>query len=457
MADVTITIQAASDAIMTTDNLGHIDGSTNLAEGDARRVYGLPNMYIQKGGAADGSQDTLKWVTKPRWDSIAVPGTDLNNRLLYEMVPYFSSESRLKTKAPPTTTAFQLRAETIAHEFTDSVVVSPMPAADIRNDLTNSGRAGTPGQLNNIVLALGQRLETIKLSGTLVDRGPVTAANPRRQVLLNIARMQHFKIARTGTQAWGGKHASALNPRSYPCLTIFDGLVTPGFSVPLEPSGDARLYRGIIKDLSFRLEGGRPDIWSWDMTFAVINNEHQSNPLASIDWQGDINRIRLVEGNDGNPDNGSGDTSNGDEMFNYVEIRSSRNLQRQDQFNEPILDDNDEPIEFEEGDSVFITGTNSSPTVNGEWIIQGIHKGNRTFILKSPSHWQPPPLLQTYYGEKELFDSGPVTIGGNSVGRFTGTKYSQFAWRMRYPLGESGGDLLFTDGSDGLITWTPSP
>ena len=67
-----------------------------------------------------------------------------------------------------------------------------------------------------------------------------------------------------------------------------------------------------------------------------------------------------------------------------------------------------------------------------------------------------PPLLLTYFGEKELFDSGPVTISGNSVGRFTGTKYSQFAWRYRYPSGTSGGTLLFTDGSDGLITWAPN-
>jgi hypothetical protein len=464
MADVTITLQAASDAVMTTDNLGSTDGSKNLAEGDARRVYGLPNMYIQKGtysGADDGSKDILKWVTSPRWDTILSPGTDLSNRIAFEATPYFDSESRLKTKSPPTTTAFQLRADTIAHEFTDAVLVSPMPAADIRNDLENMGRAGTPGQLNNIVLALGNRLETIKLSGVLVDRGLVTAANPRRQILLNIARMQHFKTARTGVQAWGGKLASALNPRSYPCLTIFDGLISPGFSVPLEPSGDARIYRGIIKDLSFRLEGGRPDMWFWDMTFSVINNEHQANPLASVMWQGDINRIRLVEGDGGDPDDGSGDTSNGDEMFNFVEIRSSRDLELQDQFNDPILDEaTKEPIEFQEGDSVFISGTNSNPTVNGEWIIQGIHKGNRTFILKSPSHWDIPSeagaVGDTYYGEKGLFDAGPVTIGGNSVGRFTGTKYSQFAWRMRYPTGTSGGTLLFTDGSDGLITWAPS-
>ena len=464
MAEVTITIQAASDAIMTTTGLPSLNGSANLDEGDARRVYGLPNMYIQKGDYGtspdDGSKDTLKWVQFPRWDTVLVPGGDTSNISSLLAVEYFGTESQLKTKSPPTTTAFQLRADTIAHEFTDSVTVSPMPAADIRNDLSDMGKAGTPGQLNNIVLALGNRLETIKLSGTMVDRGPVTAANPRRQVLLNIARMQHFKIARTGKGAWGGKDANALNPRAYPCLTIFDSLITPGFSIPREPSGDARQYRGIIKDLSFRLEGGRPDIWSWDMTFAVVNNEHQSNPLAAQPWQADINRIRLVEGDDGNPDDGSGDTSNGDENFNYVEIRVNRDLEVQDQHGDAVIDKSTgEKMEFEEGDTVRISGTNSQPTVNGEWIIQGIHKNNRTFILKSPAHWQPPPpgfigpYQETYYGEKELFDSPTVNIGGTDVIRMTGTKYTQFAWRMRHPLGTSGGTVLFTDGTDGLVSW----
>ena len=78
MAAVTITIQAASDAIMTTDGaLPSSNGLTNLAEGDARRVYGLPNMYIQKGDYGtspdDGSKDTLKWVQFPRWDTVLMP------------------------------------------------------------------------------------------------------------------------------------------------------------------------------------------------------------------------------------------------------------------------------------------------------------------------------------------------------------------------------------------------
>jgi len=458
MADITITIQAASDATMTTDGLASVNGVKNLAEGDTRRVYGLPNMYVQRGSNEDGSGDVLKWVNDPRWDTINPVGPEgyHSGNIGVYAPDYILLNAGAGGKIPPTTTAFQLRAETVIHEFTDMVAVSPMPAADVRNDTEDSGSVGTPGQLNNIVLAIGQRLETIKLSGTLVDRGPVTAANPRRQILLNIARMQHFKIGRTGSSgSWGGIASSALNPRSYPCLTLFNSLDSPGYSVPLEPSGDSRQYRGIIKDISFRLEGGKPDIWHWDMTFAVINNEHTSNPIGSGAWNAKITRIRLVEGNGGDPSNGSGDASNGDVQVNYVEIRVDRDLDKKDSNGDIIVKDGHN-VEFNELDTVYISNTNSVPTVNGEWIIQGIHKNNRTFILKRPSHWTNFTLDQvptTYYGEKELFDAGPVTIGGVSVERFKGIKYSAFAWRYRYPSGTSGGTLLFTDGDEGYATW----
>jgi hypothetical protein len=469
MADITITIQAASDATMTTDGLASVNGVENLAEDDTRRVYGLPNMYIAKGDYSsttdDGSKDTLEWVEAadgPRWDTINPVGPEAyhaGNVGVYAP-DYILLNTADGGKAPPTTTAFQLRADTVVHEFTDMVVINPMPAADVsdsNNSTVGSGKTGTPGQLNNIVLAIGQRVETIKLSGTLVDRGPVTAANPRRQILLNIARMQHFKIARTGDKSWGGVASSALNPRSYPCLTLFDSLASPGYSVPLEPSGDSRQYRGIIKDISFTLEGGRPDIWSWNMTFAVINNEHTSNPIASGSWVAKINRIRLVEGNDGDPSTGSGDASNGDVQVNYVEIRVDRDLDKKDSNGDTLTipPNGGERVEFKELDTVYISNTNSSPTVNGEWIIHGIHINNRTFILKRPAHWR--NLVNadptTYYGEKELFDTGPITIGGVSVERFKGIKYSDFAWRYRYPSGTSGGTLLFTDGNAGYVSW----
>ena len=99
-------------------------------------------------------------------------------------------------------------------------------------------------QVQNIGLSLGMRAEKIKISGTIVDTGPVTATNIRKQVFMNICRMQYLKIAGW----WGGKPRNALNhkdgyphsgntdkqdyrgwgyggptnPRSYPCLTIYE-------------------------------------------------------------------------------------------------------------------------------------------------------------------------------------------------------------------------------------------
>jgi len=41
MADITITIQAASDSIMTENG---VSNGTPLDDGDARKAYGLPNI-----------------------------------------------------------------------------------------------------------------------------------------------------------------------------------------------------------------------------------------------------------------------------------------------------------------------------------------------------------------------------------------------------------------------------
>jgi len=122
---------------------------------------------------------------------------------------------------PPTTTAFQLRCESIEHVADDLAAVNPLPAWDVSS--SQKANSGTPGQLNNLVVALGMRTEMIRMSGVLVDDGPITASNPRKQVLMNIARMQHFKTGRGGDKEnWGGVNSGPLNPRSYPCLTIFD-------------------------------------------------------------------------------------------------------------------------------------------------------------------------------------------------------------------------------------------
>ena len=68
---ITITIQAPSDAVMTDNNLY---GGTVLADDDLRKVYGLPNMYVN-------NKNILKFATypsvapyrPPRWDTINAP------------------------------------------------------------------------------------------------------------------------------------------------------------------------------------------------------------------------------------------------------------------------------------------------------------------------------------------------------------------------------------------------
>ena len=324
MANITITIQAASDAVMTDMNYYGGDANNNLlADDDPRKMYGLPNMVMQGG--------KLFFKNAPRWDTVTLE-TQITSQAA---APAYKLDDKTNFVKPnPTTTAFQLNCDSVRHEFQDLTAISPIPAFDVRDGAYDS--TGTPGQLNNIIIALGMRTEVIQLSGTLVDRGMVSATNPRRQTLLNIARTQYLKISRGGKKygqeddlnrsnaGWGGEFANPMNPRSYPCLNLFydadvlkgtnDDGITPGYSLGREPSGDSRQYRGIIKDLSFRLEGGRPDIWTWNMKFAVVNNEHSGLNISRPEWNMGITRIRQVTEREGE-DN---DAAAG---YGYVEVR----------------------------------------------------------------------------------------------------------------------------------------
>jgi hypothetical protein len=219
----------------------------------------------------------------------------------------------------PTTTRFQLHVESINHKYTDQVAVTPMVKS-----------AGTKSsifeQLQILGLNVGMRAESIDLSGTLRDTGPVGVDNLRKQVFLNIARTQWLKIM----GFWGGKYGPQLdgdpgnndvvgaftvtevehrgylhnqakseefqskgkgfggpiNPRSYACLTIFnpkEQSSDDGKKVDLNPDGGYNIYRGVIKNLSFSQEAGRPDVWTWRMTFEVISNEKLATTLYNTE------------------------------------------------------------------------------------------------------------------------------------------------------------------------------
>jgi len=390
---ITITIQAASDATMTEN--GYTNG-TLLADSDLRKAYGLPNQFI-------GYDDKLTFVRQPRWDTVLQPQTMTGQKykggvLQAEEIdksPMWQSEENddltnlfQGIHRPPTTTAFQLQCNSISHDASDQTTVSPMPG--VTNAAGINHNSGTPGQLNNLVMSLGMRSEVIKLEGVLTDEGPISASNPRKQVLMNIARLQYFKTGRSGSVgAWGSVAGGPLNPRSYPCLTIFDSELNSSAAYSdsyriIQPSGTNLSYRGLIKSLSFRQEGGRPNQWFWTMEFQILQNEHNqgSHFMGKGVLEGvlRINRIRLV-----NQETGAAISafpiSAG---YACIEVRTSDALQA-------VVYNKDGSVSTQLGrmvvdpQPVFITNSNSTPKINGSWEIYELDYTAKTFRLRNIS------------------------------------------------------------------------
>jgi len=335
--NITITLQAAGDSVMTEDNAG----GTALTEDDCRKAYGLPHTYVAAPVLRGDDEQTIdeyrlimndrasmtsgklsKGGAGHRWDEISPISVVMLNDEKYEaafhtarsaggygmndtsITGMVGKQGGYTIDRRPTTTAFQLRCDTYSHDAVDMSSVTPLPGMDWGPKGT--GDAGTPEQLDNFGFGMGLRKETITLGGVMIDRGIVSAANPRRQILLNIARTQYLKIrnafppptaeqkedARKGKAAlpkgrqiiWGGRFAGPTNPRSYPCLTIFNQDLDDhkaGFAAyengpqkgDVEPDGAYKIYRGIIQSLSFSMEAGRPDFWRWQLKFDCITNE----------------------------------------------------------------------------------------------------------------------------------------------------------------------------------------
>ena len=403
---ITITLQAASDANMTT---GGDAGGTALADSDFRKVYGLPNEYV-------GEDLKIHFVKEVRWDQVNSPSSSI--RLDYSQNPatvegYGIHESAsindtawsLTGQRRPTTTAFQLRCDSITHDVADMSMVSPMPA--FNNQDGTRYDTSTPGQMNNLVIAFGMRTEVIKLSGALVDEGPITAENPRKQVLMNIARMQYLKTGRGGHNSWGGKNSGPLNPNSYPCLTIYDadiGTYGSFDSIGYQPNGLDLVYRGLIKSFAFRQEGGRPNQWFWTMEFQVLSNEHPQQNFQSQGLLGgtlEINRIRLVD-TAGTP-LVSGDFPD----TALVELRTASDLRVQ-------IGDNPPKYQIPENfQTIMVSSSNSTPKIDGRYTIDNVGGESgveNTFTLRTvvadgsvvdnqhvgPSGFNEPDLTQTW-------------------------------------------------------------
>ena len=174
-----------------------------------------------------------------------------------------------------TTTAWELKADSVTHSFKNMGIPLPLPTV-----------GGSSDQLRNMIIDLGMRTEQIKMTGILVDRGTPAASNPRKQTLMDIARTQFDVTIDPG----GGRDANAItdNPNAYLLLTLGSGTEpsddASGFTAPTQlilqddnnSGADSTLkgYRGMITELSFTQKGGRPDIWTWSMTFYIIMNEH---------------------------------------------------------------------------------------------------------------------------------------------------------------------------------------
>ena len=384
---ITITLQAASDAVMTENNV--FDGTT-LADDDFRKAYGLTNQYV-------GNDNKIHIVKDVRWDSVTPPESAI--KLDYTIstpdvdawTMFYEEEINdvawsLNKQRKPTTTAFQLRCDSITHDASDMSAVSPMPA--FNNQDGTRYDTSTPGQMNNLVIAFGMRSEVIKLAGVLVDEGPITAENPRKQVLMNIARMQYLKTGRGGNNSWGGTNSGPLNPNSYPCLTIYDADIgTPGSfdSVGFQPNGLDLVYRGLIKSFSFRQEGGRPNQWFWTMEFQVLSNEHPQQNFQSQGLLGgtlEINRVRLV--------NTAGTPIVGDDLPTtaLVELRTASDLRVQVGDNPPTFK---VPENFQ---TIMVSSSNSTPKIDGRYTIDNV------------GGWADPPVSNTFTLRRVVTEGG---------------------------------------------------
>ena len=465
---ITVTIQAASDATMTDD--GKLDG-TELADDDLRIVYGLPNMYV-------GSDSRIYFATyssslgdkPPRWDTVNTPAATVNSvktvtilaqeylygmpdehEIRYDWVNDAPDIVRYAAHIPPTSTAFQLRCESISHDVDDASAISPLPSMN-----TNDGAKAnsmTPGQLINIVIGMGLRSEVIKLTGVLVDEGTISASNPRKQVLMNIARLQYLKSGRGGSEnSWGGTNSGPLNPRSYPCLTKFDPntVVTPTFDrMDQQPAGLNLSYRGIIKNMSFRQEGGRPNQWFWSMEYQVVANEHaQGNMLSAAGSEGsmEISRIRLVEVNS--------DLTADPKVYQHlpsvaltagpptdfpsaglieVQVKSDLLIQTGPNSFEGIANDQ----------AIQIVGSDSVPPINGHWYIYLIDHPNNTFLLRPEYNIGNPESVDwidtTDSAGRNISIATGIHAGGEPRGRLISGNY---VWQG------------FTNGTSGYAMFT---
>jgi len=227
---------------------------------------------------------------------------------------------------------FELDVNQLTHTYQSLTAVAPLPG--IPNTDPNREQRQTV-QLNSFAIDLGMMREVISVQGILIDRKESPSSGSghhiRRQHLLDMVRSQYAFLRESDpedTDAW-------LNINKFPALTIgpiynrtvagdyfytgdqpsddirgtehdgpdrntngsvtaagiaqeldalYSGLVAygPAQKIAVKSSWDFKptyqgrnRYRGLIRRVNVRNEGGRPDIWTFNFEFVVIKNEMQ--------------------------------------------------------------------------------------------------------------------------------------------------------------------------------------
>tara|TARA_R110002020_G_scaffold39420_1_gene117258 strand:- start:2104 stop:3096 length:993 start_codon:yes stop_codon:yes gene_type:complete len=214
---------------------------------------------------------------------------------------------------------FELDVSNITHTFQSLTAVGPLPGMPRRHmeDVKDTA------QLTALAIDLGMIREIISVQGVLIDRpnhpNSESGHHVRRQHLLDLLRTQYafvHGINRTRKDPW-------QNINRFPALTIgamtnrtaetigdraYEGdqpsndprgiarkgaansaqvadaaarnLTVPKYSWVPKPTYSGRnRYRGLMRRLTVKNEGGRPDVWNYSFEFVVIKNEMQQRVI----------------------------------------------------------------------------------------------------------------------------------------------------------------------------------
>ena len=281
------------------------------------------------GAAPDHWQDTISdYIMTPTYGGAATGGKE-QLTITPDNAAYGGNAINRDSRSTAQLTVaneFELDVNSITHTFQNLTGAAPL--AGMPKKSMSDSRA--TAQLNMLVIDLGMIREIISIQGVLIDRivhpSNTSGHHVRRQHLLDIVRTQYafvHGLNRDKDDAW-------FNVNRFPALTLGPILDRTAGNDQLytgqEPSDDVRgtehsgqhdvgqfldaagkglgrpkpswdptpsykgrnRYRGLIRRLTLRNEGGRPDIWNYNFEFVVLKNELQmrmrtSDPILALE------------------------------------------------------------------------------------------------------------------------------------------------------------------------------